>query len=276
MKPHLAVELSRISGLDLLLGENGRLAFGPGLPVVTPSIRHLADMRPVLADPAANAIGTGTGTGVGADELYFMYRDVARSGDQPLFAGLGIRYDLTVLAPGSIGREPVKTFGHYHPAPPGSALSYPEVYEVLHGRALYLLQREAEAGDTVEEVVAVFAGPGQKVLIPPGYGHVTVNAGPGWLVMDNVVEATFTAIYEPFRRRSGAACYALRQPDNRLTLEPNPAYDRVPPVRRLEPVPRPDLGLKEGVPLYRAVIEQGDAFRYLVEPAAFAPGLSLC
>lgn len=265
MAQHRVIELSRTSGLPLSLLDDGRLAFGAGLPAVTPNVRHLSDMRPVLADPAAT----------GPDELYFMYRGVARPGHRPLLAKLGIRYDVTVLAPEALGNEPVKTYGHYHPALPGTTLSYPEIYEVLHGRALYLLQREEAGGDRIEDFIAVEAGAGQKVLIPPGYGHVTVNAGGDWLVMANLVEATFDSIYEPFHRRRGAAYHALSY-RNGLTLEPNPAYGQVPAVRRLQPVPRPDLGLLEGIPLYLALIEQGETFRYLVQPADFIASLSLC
>ena len=81
-----------------------------------------------------------------------------------------IRYDITIIPPGMLGREYIKTAGHYHPLVPGGSVTYPELYEVLEGEALYLLQRQ-DLGD----VVAINASAGDKVLVPPNYGHITIN-----------------------------------------------------------------------------------------------------
>ena len=144
-------------------------SYWPG-PLPEPSVRTLDDMRCVLANPDRS----------GDTPLYSMYRDLAlTAGDHAYLREQNIRFDITVIPPGTVGGEYVKTKGHYHPLSP-SSIGYPELYLVLAGEALYLLQRS-----DLDDVVAVAARAGEFVFIPPGYGHVTINAGKEELVMAN-------------------------------------------------------------------------------------------
>jgi len=121
-----------------------------------PSVRTLDDMRCVLADPDQS----------GDMPLYFMYRDLAlTAGDRAYLREQNVRFDITVIPPGTVGGEYVKTKGHYHPQSP-SGVGYPEFYQVFAGEAFYLLQR-SDLGD----IVAVAAKTGEFVLIPPGDDH---------------------------------------------------------------------------------------------------------
>ncbi len=61
-------------------------------------------------------------------ELYYMYRGLKKKN--------GARYDITVIPPKMLGKEFVKTKGHYHIG------SYGEIYIVLKGKAIYLMQKE--------------------------------------------------------------------------------------------------------------------------------------
>lgn len=234
--------------------ETGRLEFRGGLPPVTPAVRTLAEMREVLEDPAAP----------GPDELYYMYRDVGFPQDRERLHAHGLRYDITVILPVRVGREFAKTAGHYHPDVPGANLPYPEIYEVLHGTAWYLLQRRS--GDGVSDVVLVKATPGDKVLIPPGYGHITINPGPDVLVMSNLVEKDFRSLYEPYRQRRGGAYYCVTGDGDEPRFVPNPLYGAVPSLRVVSAAPQPDLGLDPAVPLYRAAAADPSRYAYLVRP----------
>src|SRR5690554_537228 len=127
-------DLMETSGLSISSDYEGRLSFGEGLEDVTPAVRKLTDMKDVLLDADADA----------PEELYYMYRDVCRTRDRELIAKHGLRYDVTVIRPGQIGRELIKTAGHYHPLKPQTDVTYPEVYEVLAGKAHYLLQTELD------------------------------------------------------------------------------------------------------------------------------------
>ena len=174
----MAFDLSQRSGLPLQLGEGFALEFGKDVSHAVMTPRRLLGMKHVLLDETVDQ----------PDETYYMYRDVCLEADKDLFRGKGFRYDLTVVPGLMLGREFNKTYGHFHPLA-SAKCSYPEVYEVLNGQAHYLLQDRDHA--LVVEAVA-----GDKVLIPPNYGHVTINPGKETLVMSNLVERTFASEYE--------------------------------------------------------------------------------
>ena len=151
-------------------------------------------MKCVLADPWCAC----------TDPLYGMYRDLAITREDRAWLGeQGIRFDITVIPPLTLGDEYVKTKGHYHPDNP-AGVGYPELYGVLAGEARSLLQKKA-----LSDVVAVTARAGESVLIPPGYGHVTINPGRGVLVMANLVSTRFASEYDFYEEMQGGAYYEM-------------------------------------------------------------------
>ena len=161
-----------------------------------PDIRRLFDMREVIFDKKWLATAEDF-------ELYYMYRDLYLSRkDRDSLLDQGLRYDITVIPPMMLGSEYNKTAGHYHPLPPGGKVSYPEVYEVLEGEALYLLQKM-----DLTDVVAVNAMEGDKVVIPPDYGHITINRSNRTLKMANFVARDFSSLYDPIREKGGGAFF---------------------------------------------------------------------
>lgn len=188
--------------------------FWPGqLP--DPSIRTIEDLQPVLADPDCRATGP----------LYAMYRDLALTpGDRRWLAGHALRYDITVISPRDLCGEKAKTKGHYHPAN-ANGTGYPEIYEVIDGCAHYLLQRQ-----DLSDAVLIRAGEGDLVLVPPFYGHVTINSSPGDLVMANLVSSRFESEYGYYESRRGAAYYEFSDGE----IMPNPRYDQVPALRKAD------------------------------------------
>jgi len=285
-----------VAGLPLGLDENGRLIFGDDLPPVEPQARTLEEMRVVLYNQTATM----------PEELYYMYRNVGRPRDVERIAGRSLRFDVTVLVAGLVGGEFVKTAGHYHPVIEGGGpdgLTYPELYQVVSGRAHYLLQRPAPAveqgrghaapgedaggpggrGDVgagldragwstghLADVVIVDAGPGDVLYVPPGYGHVTINPGPEPLVMVNVVDGSFSSVYWPYRERHGAAYYEIEEHGESYFVA-NDHYPDPPEPRLGRPTGPRSLGLRPGVPLYRQLVEDPEAFGFLSRPAGEGP-----
>lgn len=237
----------------MALDSNARLVFLDGLPEVRPSIRHLKDYAPVLAPGS---------TLEGPDEAYLMYRGVGWPADREMLKRYDYRYDITVLKAGTVGRELVKTVGHYHPPVPGARTTYPEVYEVISGLAHYVCQKVD--GKKLLDFLVVEAQAGEKVVIPPEYGHITINAGDDPLVMSNVTADGFDSIYEPFEALGGAAYYELA---GRSWIR-NPSYNHSSvTAKRMRPLPRlPEAGLREDTPLYRTITAQPEAFDFLVRP----------
>ncbi|MEM2963364.1 MAG: glucose-6-phosphate isomerase family protein [Candidatus Anstonellales archaeon] len=193
-----------------LLEEDFRLFFDA--KEVPRSVRTLGEMEAVAMDK--NFFKSRE---VKKDQaVYYMYRGLREKEN--------IRYDLTVIPPFSIGMEFVKTFGHYHPKAVGD-LSYCEVYEVLSGNAHYLLQ--LKKAKTVAEVALVKAAAGDLLIIPPNWGHVTINPSKKILVMANLVNMYFDADYAEYKKMNGAVYF--EDVDGRIIF--NRKYVVCPPIR---------------------------------------------
>ncbi len=182
-------------------------------PLPVPSIRTAEDLKPVMARPDCDCSGP----------VYSMYRDVARSeSDRTWLASQDLRFDITVIPPRTLCGEYVKTKGHYHPADP-CGTGYPELYEVLAGEAHYLIQTPDDS-----DVILITALAGDIVVVPPGYGHVTINPSKrSVLEMANIVSSRFSSEYRVYEEKRGAAFFEMA--DGRM--ERNPAYADPPPLR---------------------------------------------
>lgn len=242
-----------VSLLNLEFSENGEL-FLNGVKQ-TPSIRKLGEVAEVLADQdflrSANL----------DQPLYFMYRDIARAADRQLFLEMQLRYDVTIMLPKMLGREFNKTLGHYHPKVAGE-LTYLEVYEVLSGRAHYLLQKVSN--NEVIDVVLVEAGGGDKIVVPSGYGHITINpSSEECLVMSNLVYRGFESVYEPMKRLRGGAFYELSDGE----LKPNANYRILKEIRKSS---AEEFCLRfDSRDLYSLFIERPESFVFLRDPAKY-------
>ncbi|MHA1356466.1 MAG: glucose-6-phosphate isomerase family protein [Candidatus Heimdallarchaeota archaeon] len=74
-------------------------------------------------------------------DLYYMYRDLTREEDKVIFQEHKVRFDVTIIPPNTLGKEYIKTAGHFHPEAMKD-FSFPEVYEVMHGEGIYVLQKD--------------------------------------------------------------------------------------------------------------------------------------
>ena len=231
-----------------------------GEKIITADVRKLQDMEDVVFDRE-----WFEGTECRNQDLYYMFRDLAKNDkDLEVITAHHLRYDVTRIPPGTLGLEYVKTVGHYHPKVPGTNVSYPEVYQVLEGSALYFLQKvEPGEEDRVTDVVVIEAKKGDCVIVPPGYGHVTVNSTSRTLEMANWVCRDFSSNYEPIKRFSGAAYFFLKN-----GFVKNPLYRDVPSLRTLEPKFFPQAGLIAGQDMYELVNEI-DKLRFLTAPQDF-------
>jgi glucose-6-phosphate isomerase len=224
------------------------------LPV--PSVRTVEEMRPVLADAECACEGP----------LYCMYRDVARSdADWQWLHEHHLRYDLTVIPPRDLCGEYVKTKGHHHPENP-QGVGYPELYEVLGGSVHYLLQSRPP-----DDVALVSAEAGDIVIIPPGYGHVSINPSPDrTLVMANIVSTAFESEYGEYEALHGGAYYEMAGGE----LKKNPSYPAAAPVRYLEAASGHGAHRFCKRPIYDLIGDK-DALLFLNEPERFIPVLSV-
>lgn len=209
--------------------------------VVEPDIRTLEQMKPVLYDPESD----------GPDELYYMYRGVHLRDHDELVAGHNVRYDLTVIPSAVIGGEFTKTKGHFHPKK--GEHTWPEIYEVISGEAHYLFQDS-------ERVLVFHATAGDKVIVPPNFGHVTINSSKKTLVMANWVSPDFSSDYGPFIEKRGAAFYELEK-----TWVGNPRYEGV-SLEMMKPGHHNCQFFTKKKSMYDLFCEDPDCFKFLNEP----------
>lgn len=240
-------------------------------------VRTLEEMRDYLREPDAEAA---------TNAIYTVYRNTARRDDIERIRAAGLRYDITIIPPGSFAatrREFFRTAGHYHPLTPGGDIAYPEVYEVIAGRAYWLLQRPArraggpDAGnpETLEDVYLVEAGPGEKAVMPPGFGHISINTRQEPLVIANWIANSFPYDYAPYRQFRGGGYWALEgETPETVEFELNTNYARVAELKKLQPREVPPLGLLRFKPLY-GLTGDLEKLRFLSDPRSFTELLAV-
>jgi glucose-6-phosphate isomerase len=196
--------------------------------------------------------------------LYWMYRYFESTDEKPVFDKFGLEYDLTVLKNGQIGVEYIKTVGHYHASLKGKDMSYPEVYEVLEGQIEYILQTIPDKGGKVD-VIVVQAKHGDKVIVPPNYGHVSVNVGSSVALSANIQKKDLPAgaDYDTFKKFQGAALFRTAE-----GLKENDKY-KIKSLRIVIPKEKPEFGLTRQEPLYTSFLAHPEKFDFLNNPQKY-------
>ncbi len=218
-----------------------KLRFGDSL--IEPQVRMLSDMKDVIYDQEWLRNSRDM-------ELYYMYRDLALDeNDREIMRRENLRYDITIIPPRILGKEYIKTMGHYHPPIQGTNFSYTEIYEVLEGRAHYLLQR-LENGK-ITDVILIEVERGDKVIIPPNYGHITINPSKKELKMANLVSDKFSSIYEPIKEKKGGAYFELIDGFKR-----NENYEYVPELRKVKARDLSEFGFERSEEIYFMIRDQ--------------------
>ena len=227
------IDLSRHAGFEVRLDpEELALAFGVGITTAPATVRRLDEVRPLLRDPDAD----------GPDHLYTIYMDIRVPGLSEALRENGLGYGAVVYNHGALGGEALRSQGHVHSVSPETGAGYSELYEFWHGRGLVYMQDSATLD--VGDVIVVEAGPGDKVAIPPGWAHATVNVGDEPMAFGAVYALDAQLLYDPLRRLQGTAHYVLADG----SLEANPRYRTVPQPRRMAPHRIPEAGIESGRP----------------------------
>lgn len=155
---------------------------------IQPDIRKLNDMKEVIYDKEWLETAPDL-------RLYYMYRGIKKSGE--------LRYDITVIPSRMMGKEFVKTVGHFH------SEKFQELYIVLQGEAIFLMQKGN--WENVNDIYAVKAKKGDAVIIPPEYGHVTINPSNKELKLANWISDRVKYDYSPFKKLGGAGYFYTKK-----------------------------------------------------------------
>lgn len=244
-------DLKKESGLSIILKDDFRLDLDIKLLGGEFSSRTVKDIGRVIQDKIE----------INDGPLYFMYRDIRERKDDVKIRENKLRFDLTVVLPRMVGEEFNKTYGHYHP------LSYPEVYEVISGQALYLLQKPGRNDDEISEVYLVEVKAGEKVIMPPYFGHLTINTLSEPVVMSNWVCNNFNSEYESYERHQGGAFYLCK--NHKPEIIKNKHYKRLPKLIKARPKELSRFGLEFGRPMYISGNKNINKLKFLTHPGDF-------
>lgn len=172
-----------------------------------PDIRYLKQMDMTVYDK------TWLKTAALDLELYYMHRGLEHKN--------GLRYDITVIPARMLGQEFVKTKGHIN--------GCQELYIVLDGKAIFLLQKSDKK--SIEDVYAVKAKKGDAVVVPLGFGHITINPYKQELKVANWMLENCQNVYDLFEKMNGA-CYFY----TKSGWIKNKQYSKIPKLRFEEPL----------------------------------------
>ena len=199
--------------------------------------------------------------------LYYMYNIIhAPETIQTKLDFYHLTFSPVLLPSGRVGREFIKTNGHYHPPIPGSSYSYPEIYTQLYGKLLLFLQRRSPSMPaTPEDCQLVEMTPGVSVTIPPDYAHVLINVSDDLALMAGLYNITFGPDYTDVDQHRGLAYYIL-DGNGDIIVEPNPRYLNAPKLQRLVDVSGTIFAsLNPGVPVWQSFLENPGEYAFLSE-----------
>ena len=228
--------------------------YGPGVFGPTCELRRLDTIRPSLRDPNCT----------GPEIVYAIAMDVGTQDRRTDLLSRNLLFGVVTYAAGLLGTEPVRSQGHIHAISASCGRSTAELYEIWAGRAVILMQETAN--DNPGRCFAVTAGPGEVVVVPPGWAHATISSDPhtpltfgAWCVRD------FAFDYRDVRAHGGLAWFP-RVFGDALDWDANACYSINPPLNKKSPEPYRQLGLRPGVPIWRQYLDDPESVMWVARP----------
>ena len=223
-----------------------------------PEYRTLDAIRPSLMDPACS----------GPSPVYSIVMDVYREGDEDDLKSRYLLFGVVAYAAGQLGKEPVRSQGHVHTIAPHSGWSPPELYEIWKGQAIIYAQEFTT--DDPGRCIAVTAGPGENVVVPPGWAHAVINADPTQcMVFGAWCERQYGFDYTGVRAHGGLAYFPVVEPGNMIGWQANDRYTANPLQRRGSRT-YPELGLEPHRSLYAQYRAKPESVEWVSQPQHFA------
>lgn len=228
--------------------------YGPGVFGPAVEYRRLDDIRKSLRDPNCK----------GPDIVYAIAMDVGKKEHRAQLEKLHLLFGIVTYAAGKLGKEPVRSQGHIHKVSPLSGWSTPEVYEIWAGRAIIYMQESAK--DNPGRCFAVEAGPGEVVIVPPGWAHATISADPGQpLTFGAWCDRGYGFEYDDVRAHKGLAWFPVFTENRKIKWEKNPNYYDCQLVVKT-PEKYNQLGIVSGKSIYKQFEEHPEVFLFVPRP----------
>lgn len=130
--------------------------------------------------------------------------------------------NIIIVTPGKNGNEFNKTYGCFH------SFQGVEIYHVVYGQGVLLMQRNNEEGEA-KEIRVTGLRSGTTIEVPAGYGHCLINVGKTYLVVINNSQGGNNKNHEPVSLRHGFAYYVVDK-KGEVGFESNPHYQLHPQI----------------------------------------------
>ena len=247
------------TGLDLVIdAATMGFRYGAGVRGPEAEFRSLDAIRPSLMDPRCN----------GPSPVYSIAMDVRREEDEDDLKARYLLFGVVAYAAGRLGNEPVRSQGHVHAIAPHSGWSPPELFEIWEGRAIVYAQERAT--DDPGRCIAVMAGPGEKVVAPPGWAHCVINADTEKrMVFGAWCDRQYGFEYTGVRAHGGLAYFPIVAADGAIEWIANHRC-RAAGLDERKSRNYPELGLDPVEPIYAQYRGNPESVEWVAQPQRFA------
>lgn len=240
------------AGMGFVFGDN---VFFPGV-----ENRKLVDIRQSHMDKDA----------VGPEIVYSIAMDIGRKTDKEDLVKRNLLFGACILSKGRIGNQPVYSQGHTHSVSKSCGCSTPELYEILAGKAIVCMQEPNQRGNGI--FYAINASAGDKVLVPPGWPHYTINALENeymvfgaWCVRDYGFE------YDYVKEHGGLSYYPVYDENTKVYFVHNDKYEENDIIIKPPRVYK-EFDIDAETDLYTQYIDNKNKFDFIADPQK-TPGL---
>ncbi|WP_028042818.1 glucose-6-phosphate isomerase family protein [Candidatus Stoquefichus massiliensis] len=228
--------------------EYGDNTFGP-----TVEYRKREDISSSLLNPQC----------LGPDIVYAIAMDVGNVNDRQNIIRRNLLYGVVTYAKGTLGIQPVHSQGHIHAISQSCQMSTCEVYEIWSGEAYIYMQESAH--DYPGRCFAVYAKPGDIVIVPPGWAHATVVADTtqnltfgAWCVRD------YGFVYDDVKTHGGMAWQPIIK-QQKICFQENHHYLKSHLVIKTAREYK-EFHIAKDIPIYQQFVSDPDLFLFVSQP----------
>lgn len=234
------------------------LTYGSEVIGPPPETRYLSNIRKSLLDVNA----------AGPEKLYLISMDVYGKRDRATLLEAMLLYGIVAYSGGQIGSEPVRSQGHIHAPSLHSGWSPPELFEIWDGTAIIYMQERAD--DKPGRCFAIHAPAGARVIVPPGWAHMVINADPAHaMVFGAICDRGYNGfLYDAVRAHQGLAYYPTVDKSQSIAWSRNHNYAAIPDLVERGPRTYEEFGFSRSrrLPLYTEAVTTPERFRFVPYP----------
>ena len=234
------------------------LGFQYGADCFGPQVenRKLDDIRQSLLKPNCE----------GPETVYSIAMNVGKKKHYEQLKELHLLFGVVTYAKGRLGDEPIRSQGHIHKKSAyGQDWSTPEVYQIWSGKAVIYMQEYAD--DNPGKCYAVYAEPGDVVIVPPGWAHATISADPETpLTFGAWCDLEYGFEYEKVRAHKGLAWFPLINGSRGLSWHANQHYNKSTLIEK-QTNNYNLFGIKQGVCIYQQFENSPELFSFVPKPS---------